>query len=145
MFDQILHILTESNKALLGQNAVITLLLAVGGGYAVGQIVKLPLKVFLHPWISTLVADWLIQQLARLGSFATGMLLGGVPVGILIVVAGLQPQIYYGFMKAIRRWTPWLAANPVVGSASPTEDDQAALTQWRMKGKTDPPPGPTGL
>lgn len=132
MLEQILLWMGTADKALLGQSAVITLILAMTGGYGVGQIIKFPIKVGLG--LSTAWADWLIRQSARAGCFGFGVWLGGCPIAIVAVAAMFQPQAYTLLMKVIRKYVPWLAASPV-GSASPTEDDQTALTQWRDKGK----------
>ena len=130
MQDQIMQWLTVGNAALLGQNAIVTVILAMTGGYGVGQIVKFPLKM----WLPEMWANWIIRQSARLGCFLFGAWLGGCPLAIVAVAAMFQPAAYTLLMKVIRKYVPWLAATPV-GSASPTEDDQEALTVWRTKGK----------
>ena len=132
MLQQLMEWAGYANQALFGQYAIVTLILAAAGGYGVGQVVKFPIKVGLAQWVPEIWADWIIRQCARLGSFAFGMWLGGVPAAIVAVVAFLQPDIYALLMKLLRKYAPWAAATPL-GSASPTEDDQAALTVWRDK------------
>lgn len=130
--DQILLWMGHANEALLGQGPVLTILLTLLAGYAVGQFVKFPIKASCaldESW-----ENWIIRSCSMCASFGIGLWLGGLPPAVFLVVALCQPLAYRVTIKLIRHYVPWLAATPV-GSASPTEDDEFALTQWRDKSK----------
>ena len=132
MLEQILLWLGATDKALLGQGPVMAIVMSMLGGYAIGQFVKFPIKAgspLPEAW-----ENWIIRSCSMAGSFGIGLWLGGLPPALFLVAALSQPMAYRLVMKLIRRFVPWLAATPV-GSATPTEDDEYALTQWRDKGK----------
>ena len=128
MIDQVLLWLGATDKALLGQGPALTIVIALLGGYAVGQMVKFPIKAA-SSWPESW-ENWTIRCCSIGSSFAIGLWLGGLPPAIFLVVALCQPMAYRVVIRLIRRFAPWLAATPV-GTATPTDDDEYALTQWR--------------
>ncbi len=132
MIANILEWMGQANKAVLDQGPMVTIFLSLLGGYAAGQFLKFPIKYF-SAW-PEVVENWAIRCGAVSASFLIGVWLGGLKPAIIMVVALCQPMAYRLSMMLIRKYVPWLAATPI-GSATPTADDEFALTQWREKDK----------
>lgn len=134
MPDQIILWLSHADAALLGQGPVVTVLLCLGAGYAAAQFWKFPVRYYFTGKLPDGMVAWSIRLAAMVTSFALGLWLGGLPPAFIAIIALLQPQFYQLVMKLIRHFLPWMAATPV-GSATPTPDDETALTVWRDKPK----------
>lgn len=132
MFEQIIQWMGTADRALLGQGPIVTILLCLSAGYAAGQFWKFPVHYWCDDRLPAPLVNWSIRCCAIGTSFFLGLWLGGLEPAFIAIIALLQPTMYKLVMALMRRYVPWLAATPV-GSATPTEDDEYALTQWKER------------
>lgn len=118
MLDEVLKWLGAGDAAISAMGPILTVLLSWVGGIGFTQFLKFPLSRLIDgAWY-----DWTVRLVAFVCSAALAHYLAdSLNVALEVITGATSLLAYKGSLAAIRRYWPWLEANPMVGSVTPPQ------------------------